>query len=248
MTAHADILTHTAEIEVDHAEPMRAYVARPLDDRLPAGVIVAGELFGISAHVRDVCERLAGLGYTALAPDLHHRTAPMIELPHDAAGRERGMELLQQMTRAQVLDDLAAAMSHLRVHGNDRLGMVGLSVGGHVAYLAATELDLAAVAVLYGGWIPGTDIPLSRPDPTIAGTAGITGRVLFLVGENDHIVPPDHRRAIGEALRAAGVRHELVEYPNAPHGFLCDRRATYDFAAAENTWRRIETLLREELQ
>ncbi len=248
MTRRTDILTHTAEIEVDHATAMRAYVARPAEDARSAGVIVAGELFGISAHVCDVCERLAGLGYLALAPDLHHRTAPGIELAHDAEGRERGMELLQQMTRDQVLDDVRAATNHLRAQGSDRAGMVGLSVGGHVAYLAATELDLAAVAVLYGGWIPSTDIPLSRPDPTIARTAAITGRVLFLVGENDHIVPPDDRRAIADALGGADVRHELVEYPNAPHGFLCDRRPTYDLTAAEDAWRRIETLLREELQ
>ncbi|GIH46652.1 carboxymethylenebutenolidase [Microbispora rosea] len=54
------------------------------------GVVVAMELFGVSAHVRDVCERLAADGYLALAPDLYHRDAPGIELPHDAAGRERG--------------------------------------------------------------------------------------------------------------------------------------------------------------
>jgi len=248
MTRRTDILTHTAEIDVDHAAPMRAYVARPAEDARPAGVIVAGELFGISAHVRDVCERLAGLGYLALAPDLHHRSAPGIELPHDAAGRERGLALLQQMSRAQVLDDVRAATVHLRAHSSNQVGMVGLSVGGHVAYLAATELDLAAVAVLYGGWIPSTEIPLSRPDPTIARTAAINGRVLFLVGDNDHIVPSDDRRAIADALSSADVRHELVEYPNASHGFLCDRRPTYDPAAAADAWRRIETLLREELQ
>lgn len=248
MTPRTDILTHTTEIQTDHGARMRAYVARPAEHRRSVGVIVAGELFGISAHVRDICERLAGLGYLVLAPDLHHRTAPGIELPHDAAGRERGLELLQQMTRAQVLDDVRAAMDDLRAQGSDRIGMVGLSVGGHVAYLAATEFDLPAVAVLYGGWIPSTDIPLSRPDPTIARTAAIRGRVLFLVGENDHIVSPDDRRAIADALCAAGVRHELVEYPNAPHGFLCDRRATYDPPAAEDAWQRIETLLREDLR
>jgi acetyl esterase/lipase len=123
---------------------------------------------------------------------------------------------------------------------------IGLSLCGH-AYLAATELDLAAVAVLYGGWIPTADIALSRPEPTLARTAGISGRVLALVGESDHAIPPEHRRAIAEALRADAIRHDLVEYPGASHGFLCDRRDTFDPAAAEDAWRRIEELLTAEL-
>jgi len=208
MTRRTDILTHTAEIEVDHATAMRAYVARPAEDARPAGVIVNGELFGISAHVCDVCERLAGLGYLALAPDLHHRTAPGIELPHDAAGRERGMELLQQMTRDQVLDDVRAATDHLRAQGSDRAGVVGLSVGGHVAYLAATELDLAAVAVLYGGWIPSTDIPLSRPDSTIARTAPRARRVPERAARLPLRPPPN--------LRPHGSRGRLAAHRNAP--------------------------------
>jgi carboxymethylenebutenolidase len=161
--ARHEILTERVEIAVDDGSRMGVYLARPADPGPFPGVLVAAELFGVSAHVRDVCERLAMDGYIAAAPDLYHRTAPGIELPHDAAGRERGFGLMRQMTRKQVLDDVRAAMEHLRAGGSLRVGMVGLSVGGHVAYLAATELDLAAVAVLYGGWIPTTDIPISQP-------------------------------------------------------------------------------------
>ena len=103
------------------------------------------------------------------------------------------------------------------------------------------------MAVLYGGWIPTTDIPLSRPQPTLARTPGISGRMLVLVGADDHAVPAEHRRLIAGALRASGVRHEIVEYPGASHGFLCDRRDTFEPAAAQDSWRRIESLLADEL-
>ncbi len=138
-------------------------------------------------------------------------------------------------------------MDHLRAGGRPHVGTVGLSLGGHVAYLAATELDLAAVAVLYGGWIPGTEIPLSQPEPTLSGTPRINGRMLLLVGEHDHVVPPEHRLAMAGALRAAGVRHELVEYPGAQRGFLCDRRDSYDRGSASDAWHRIQELLAGEL-
>ena len=77
---------------------MGAFVARK-SSRPPAapraGVVVCHELFGVTMHVREVCERIAALGYVALAPDLYHRSAPGAELAHDDAGRDRGFELLR---------------------------------------------------------------------------------------------------------------------------------------------------------
>jgi carboxymethylenebutenolidase len=247
MTAPKNILTHSEDIAVDDGTTMRGYVARPTTPGPHPGVVVAMELFGLSAHVRDVCEQLAALGFVALAPDLYHRTAPGVELAEDAAGRERGFHLLHQQTREQVLRDVAAAIDRLHTDGSTAVGMVGLSVGGHVAYLAATEFDLPAVAVIYGGWLPTTDIPLSRPEPTLTRTSQITGRLLVLVGEDDQVVPPEHRRDIAQALRAAGVRHEIITYPSVAHGFLSDRRATYDPAATHDTWQRMQELLTAEL-
>lgn len=161
--------------------------------------------------------------------------------------RERGFQLLNQQTRAQVLRDVAAALGWLHADGSPSVGMVGLSVGGHVAYLAATEFDLPAVAVLYGGWIPTTDIPLGRPEPTLARTPRINGRLLFLVGEDDHVIPSEERRQIAHALQAADVRHEIIEYPGVAHGFLSDRRAAYNAGAAHDSWQRIQELLNAEL-
>ncbi len=247
MIVPKNILTQTVEIAVDDGTTMGGYVARPTGPGPFPGVVVGMELFGVSAHVREVCERLATLGFVALSPDLYHRTMPGVELAEDAAGRERGFQLLRQQTREQVLSDIAATIDRLHADGSAAVGMVGLSVGGHVAYLAATEFDLPAVAVLYGGWLPTTDIPLGRPEPTLARTAQITGRLLILVGEEDKVVPPEHRREIAQALRGAGVRHEIIEYPGVAHGFLSDRRAPYRPVAAHDAWRRVQDLLITEL-
>ncbi|MFC1413183.1 dienelactone hydrolase family protein [Streptacidiphilus sp. N1-12] len=226
------------DVRVGEGPPMGAYLARPADPGPFPGVVVGMELFGVDAAVRDVCDRLAGLGFVALAPDLHHRTAPGEELARDPAGRERGFELLGLMTRTTVLQDVGACIDHLRASGSEPVSMVGLSLGGHIAYLAATAFDLAAVAVLYGGWLPTTDIPLGRPQPTLSLTPSITGKVLFLVGEDDQVVPPGHRSEIADALREAGVDHEVVVYPGAGHGFL-----NTDPAAAADAWQRVHTLL-----
>ncbi len=105
--------------------------------------------------------------------------------------------------------------------------MVGLSVGGHIAYYAATQLPLAAVAVFYPGWLTDTGIALSRPEPTLALTPGLTAhgtRLLFLVGDADQLYTAAQRDQIAARLREDGVDHEMVVYPGAPHGFFCDER------------------------
>lgn len=236
-------VTESVQIPIGGPHPMTGYLARPTEVQPIGAIIVGMELFGVTAHVRDVCDRLAGLGYVALAPDLYHRSAPGIELPADGYGRTRGFELLGQLTREQALDDIRATVEHLADRATPLTGMVGLSVGGHVAYLAATQLNLPAAVVFYGGWIPTTDIPLGRPVPTIAATAGITGRILMLVGGEDPIVPREDRRQIEDALTAAGVEHEVVEYPGVGHGFLCDRRESFHRRAADDAWERLTEFL-----
>lgn len=231
------VRTERIDVTVGDGPPMGAYLARPGVPGAFPGVVVGMELFGVDSAVRDACHHLASLGFVALAPDFHHRTAPDTELPRDTAGRDRGFELLHLMTRAQVLDDVGGAVDTLHGIGCERVGMVGLSVGGHIAYLAATEFHLD-VAVFYGGWLPTTEIPLGRPEPTLSLTPKITGRVLYLVGENDHVVPPAHQSEIAAALADAGVRHEVVVYPGTGHGFLAA-----DPTTAADAWRRVHTLL-----
>ncbi len=236
MTTAAYCLTQTVHIPVPGAPPMPGYLARPPTGEPSGAVIVGMELFGINAHVRDVCDRLAGLGYLAIAPDLYHRSAPGIELAENEQGRDRGFELLAQLTRPQVLTDVTATIDHLADYATPLTGMVGLSVGGHVAYLAAAHLDIPATAIFYGGWIPTTDISISQPQPTIDATAGITGRILMIVGDQDALIPPDQRRQLADALRTASVEHELIEYPGAGHGFLSNRRPSHHPTAAQDAW------------
>jgi carboxymethylenebutenolidase len=180
------------------------------------------EMFGVTGYVRDLATRLADRGYTALAPDFY---GAGIVLPEDDEGRAKGRALLAQLTREQALADVAGAIERI-----DARAMLGCSVGGHIAYLAATEFPLTTAA-FYPGWLTNTDIPLSRPEPTIARTP--KGRILVLTGSEDFLVTQADRDEIaGHA--------ELVVYPGAGHGFFCHTRDTYDPAASADAWERVE--------
>lgn len=253
--AEYEIVGERVDIAVDDqpgTTMMGAYLARPAAPGRFPGVVIGFQLFGLDAHVRRLADQIAGLGYVAVVPDLYHRTAPGAELAMDADGRRRGFELLNLLTRDEVLRDIGAAVGHLRETANtgQATGMIGMSMGGHVAYLAATQLDLAATAVFFPGWLTTTEIGLSRPEPTLTLTPGIAkhgGRLLMLLGEQDHVVPPADREKIGDALRASGVRHEIVVYPDTPHAFFFEGSETFRPEPAADAWRRVKALLAEEL-
>ena len=159
--------------------------------------------------------------------------------------------MLDTLDRSNVVADVAAAMAYLRTdlseaEGIDRISMLGFSVGGHIAYLAATQLDLAGTAVLYGGWLASTAIGLSRPEPTLSLTPGIAehgGTILYLVGNEDAVISATDRAAIIEALTEAGVPHELVSYPDTAHAFFWEGADSFNAAARDDAWQRVLAFL-----
>ena len=236
------ITTDRIDIPVADGTSMGGYLARPAGAGDHPGVVVAMELFGVDAHVRGICEDLARRGFTALAPDFYHRVQPGADLSHDEAGRTRGFELLPQLTRAGVLADAAAALAALEAAGTRPSGMLGLSAGGHLTYYAATALDIPNAVVCYGGWLTGNpDLPVTGPEPALSLTPKISGRLLYLVGAEDHVIDAAEQRAIAAALAAAGERHAFVAYPGAGHSFLRS-----DAPAVADAFSRIDAWLRGE--
>lgn len=231
------------------AVPMGVYAARPAGGGPWPAVIVGFEMFGLTPYVRRVADRLAGLGLLALAPDFYHRTAPGFSGSADAEGWARGLALADLLRRAEVAADLRAVADRAEELGGaaGRPSMAGFSLGGHLAYYAATVLPLAAVAAVYPGWLDAVGTALSRPEPLLDLTPRIAAlgdcRVLYLVGADDHVAPPAQTRRLAERLAAAGVRHEVAVYPDTPHGFLADERDTYRPEAAADAWRRLAALL-----
>jgi len=232
-------------IPVADGTTMQAYFARPAADPAPAGVIVAHELFGVSPDIRGVADKLAAAGYLTIAPEFYHRNAPPgRSLGRDDTGRQEGFAYLNRLTRQQALDDTAAGMGWLTSQpAIEQIAMTGFSAGGHLSYLASCRLPISRTAVLYGGWLPTTDIPMSQPSPTLELTAGIRGRILYLVGEEDALIDVAQRRKIRGALQAAETEHEFVTYPGTAHAFFWPGTVAFNEQARDDAWSRILTLL-----
>jgi carboxymethylenebutenolidase len=249
-----EIVSQQVDIEVDGSTPMTVYLARPVGSEGYPAVLVGAELWGLTEDVRAIVDQVAALGYVAIVANLYHRSGPETAagLVESAANRERAFELLGQLTRDDVEADLRAALGYVREHvgAGAKTGVLGFSLGGHIAYFAASRLDLAAAAIFYPGWLPSAGTALSRPEPLLDATGDIAERdvrMLMFLAELDHVIDAEQRERIGAALTAAGVRHELVVYPGAKHAFFFPGREPYDKAAAEDSWRRTVDLFAAEL-
>lgn len=243
-----EITTERVSIPVNGGT-MPAYLARPKDGGPYPSVIVWMEIFGVNSHIRDVTERVAREGYVAVAPNFFHRTNPTIEVGYDEAGMAAGIKEMGKLDADQMIADAKATLAFLRARSDttQKTGVMGFCIGGHMTYLTAAETDVAAAASFYGGGIAAPQGPGGKPSP-IHRTNKITGKIVCLFGGKDHMIPGSQVDAIRAALEQHGVKHEIVVYPDADHGFFCDQRPTYDEAAAKDAWTRVKALFAAELR
>ncbi len=244
---------HTEKVEIrvpGAAQPMPAYLALPDGKGPHPAVIVFEEIFGINGHIRAVTERVAKEGYVAIAPDIHHRAAPPgMELRYDEEGMQEGKKLIPKLTQEGVLADVGATLDFLRKREDvrsDRIGCMGFCIGGHIAYLTAAASDVKATASFYGGGV--ASMGLGTPNPTVTRTGTIEGRIVCFFGGKDSSISAAQVETIQKALEQHKIRHEVVVYPDATHGFFCDQRGSYNPAAAADAWERVKRLFAEELK
>jgi carboxymethylenebutenolidase len=192
-----------------------------------AGMLVLPDVRGLFPYYEELALRFAEAGIDALAIDYFGRTAGA--RPRDASFEF--MPHVERTTWAGLAADVRAAAAFLRSPDGGAvrsLFTIGFCFGGRLSFLAATlGLDLAGVVGFYG-WPVGA----SRNDtPAPADVAAaMASPVLGVFGGADAGIPASAVDAFGSALRAAGVEHRLVTYPDAPHSFF-DRKAV-DFAEA----------------
>jgi pimeloyl-ACP methyl ester carboxylesterase len=119
--------------------------------------------------------------------------------------------------RGHAITDVAAAMAELRRRGAQRVALVGASMGGAIAVVAAARLRPAAVVDLSGerdttGLTPGIDANAG------AAAHGVTAPALFAVARGDRYVSPDDMRAMARRVRSA-TRRVIVLPAAAGHGW-----------------------------
>jgi carboxymethylenebutenolidase len=136
---------------------MDAHVALPASGSGP-GIVVLQEIFGVGGYIKESADRLAGLGYVALAPDLYWRIEPGIALDHDEAGLGRAFETVQKLDLGLAVRDSVDALKTLRglpEVADGRAGVLGFCLGGTLAFEVAIQGDPDIAVCYYGSGIAG---------------------------------------------------------------------------------------------
>jgi carboxymethylenebutenolidase len=226
--AHDDLVLEAAD-----GTRFAAFAASP-DHPTGNGVVVIPDVRGLYRFYEELALRFAERGIAAVAIDFFGRTAGVGKRDADFPYTEH----VPQTTPEGIQADVAAAVAHLRSPaGGSCIAAftVGFCFGGRHSWLAAAGgHDLAGAIGFYGRPGPARD---GAPGPT-ARAAEFDAPILALMGGADAGIPGDVVAAFERALADAGVEHEVVVYPNAPHSFF-DRKQDEFAAASEDAWRRV---------
>lgn len=195
------------------------------------GVLVIQEWWGLVPHIKDVVDRFAAAGFTALAPDLYHGES---STEPDGAGK-----LMMALNIEQAAKDMSGAIDLLQDRtGSEKVGVVGFCMGGGLALVVASKRpDAVAACAPYYGVIPWAS---AQPD-----LAAIAATVVGEYAEHDDFANPEATRALEAALRDLGKDATMHIHAGTHHAFFNDARPeVYDAAAAAAAWDRTIALFR----
>ena len=186
------------------------------------GVIVLQEWWGLVPHIKDVADRFAAAGFTALAPDLYN--GETADGPDDA-GR-----LMQALNVAETEKVLRGAVETLLAHESctsAKVGVIGYCMGGQLALLAGALNSQVGAVVDYYGVHPAVSVDFSNLNAPILG----------VFAEKDEFVGPEAVAGLEAAIRKVGKKITTHSYKGVDHAFFNDTRPdVYNAEAAKDAW------------
>ena len=238
ITTPADGLTAgEVKVKTSDGKEMVAYRAMPASGTGFGTILVVQEIFGVHAHIADMCRRFAKAGYYAIAPELYFRQGDpkgYTEIPKLIS------EVVAKVPDAQVMGDLDSTVAFAKGEGKAdtaKLGITGFCWGGRTTWMYAAHNAAVKAAVPWYGPVARSYFPGDKPALDMA--ANVKAAVLALYGGADPGIPNDTVEKMMAAIKAAGnTKSELVIYPDTPHAFHADYRPSYRKEQAEDGWKR----------
>lgn len=217
---------------------MPAYRAMPAKGGPFPVVLVVQEIFGVHEHIKDLCRRLAKLGYLAVSPELYARQG---DVSKETDIQKLISTVVSKVPDEQVMSDLDAAVAWAKESGKgdtSKLAVTGFCWGGRIVWLySAHNPDLKAGVAWYGRLVGMADE--LHPKHPLELAASLKAPVLGLYGGADTGIPNDTVEKMQKALKEAKQPSEIVLYPDTPHGFNADYRPSYREDKAKDGWKRM---------
>jgi carboxymethylenebutenolidase len=229
------------KVKTKDGKEMDAYRAMPASGTGFGAILVVQEIFGVHAHIADMCRRFAKAGYYAIAPELYFRQGDAksyTDIPKLVS------ELVSKVPDEQVMGDLDSTVAFAKGEGRAdtaKLGITGFCWGGRIVWLYDAHNPAVKAGVAWYGPLQRPATPL-QPKYPVDIAKDLHGPVLGLYGGADAGIPMESVEKMRAALKAAGTpaatKSEIVTYPDTPHAFNADYRASYRKGPAEDGWKR----------
>jgi carboxymethylenebutenolidase len=209
-----------------NGDTAQGYLATPASGS-GLGVLVVQEWWGLVPQIKNVCDRLAGEGFVALAPDLYHGDIA------EHTEMDKAAQLMTTLPMDRAARDMGAAVDYLRAQGsvqNSRIGVIGFCMGGMLTLLvAAQQGDKVGAAVPFYG------APLGDREPD---WSNLSASVRGFFAENDDFFPPAAVKDLETRLRGMGKQVEFDVIPGTGHAFGNEENplGTHHPEAAGHCW------------
>jgi carboxymethylenebutenolidase len=215
-------------LKSDDGFEFRAFVSKPASEPAP-GIVLLQEEFGINNEIHNMCDLLAEEGYFVVAPDVFARLDRDVNLGYSQEDVEKGVPLSERLDTEQGLRDIGVAIAALRaMPGCDgKVGTIGFSLGGTLAFLAAARYEVQCAISYYG-------IGIERH---LDEGKLITSPLVMHFAEEDKFSSPETISAIRRAF--AGHKNvKVYTYPDVDHAFASPESASHNKPAASMAYSR----------
>ena len=204
-----------------NGQPYSGYLS-PSETGSGPGVIVIQEWWGLVGHIKDVADRFAQNGFTALAPDFYH--GKHTDEPDEAGSL---MMALEVPDAERVIKGAVDALLANPATTGGKVGVVGFCMGGQLSLYAASINPKIGACVDYYGIHPNVHPDLKSLQAPVLG---------FFAGRDEHVWV-SQVSALDLNLSELGKEHRFKTYVGCQHAFFnSDRPEVYDKDAAEDSW------------
>jgi carboxymethylenebutenolidase len=234
------LIAGVVKVKTGDGKEMEAYRAMPATGTGFGTILVVQEIWGVHAHIADMCRRFAKAGYYAIAPELYFRQGDPKTVPDTPTIIK---DIVAKVPDEQVMGDLDSTVAFAKAEGKadtDKLGITGFCWGGRVTWMydahnPAVKAGVAWYGILVHGFNPASTVnPIDLVDK-------LHGPVQGLYGAADGSIPLDTIQKMEAALKAssnpAAQKSQIKVYPDTPHGFNADYRPSYRKEQAEDGWK-----------
>ena len=217
-------------------DKVRAYYAQPEGKTDLPIVIVISEIYGVHAHIADICRRWAKLGYLAVAPDFFGRQGEPMAFT-DAEKLKH--ELIAAVPDDQVIADLHGALAWAGANNGNvaKAAVTGFCWGGRFVWLYCAHNPKIKAGVAWYGRV-AFEKDVKRPYHPVDIAEGLRVPVLGLYGSEDPAIPLETIELMQDKLADGRSHSEIIIYPGTGHAFNADYRPNYKEADAKDAWKR----------